>query len=271
MEMRDLDELFAELKQSAFRRRFHLRETELAYLRQRGLPEILAHAAAFIEQRLAPAFPRNDGRQTPYRNHPAFVAQHATATCCRGCLEKWHGIPRGRELSSGEKDHVLAALERWLRAAGEISTQNRFEDRPMAARDPSRAVILDTNVFVAAGFNPGSHSARILEGVRAGALRLVWNNETRRETERIVRKIPPLSWASVAALFREEDRCTAPTDPHRFLCVPDPEDRKFAALCEAAGAPLVTSDAHLLEARQPSGLPILTPGEFLRGGFESRR
>jgi predicted nucleic acid-binding protein len=34
-----------------------------------------------------------------------------------------------------------------------------------------KSVILDTNVFVAAGFNPGSASARIVEQVRAGHLR----------------------------------------------------------------------------------------------------
>jgi hypothetical protein len=75
---------------------------------------VLEHAAGFIDRRLAPADPPNEGRQTPMRNHPAFVAQHATATCCRGCLEKWHGIAKGRELTAEEKAHILAALRRWL-------------------------------------------------------------------------------------------------------------------------------------------------------------
>ncbi len=112
--MRDLDEVFAELARSEFRRRFRLRGKELAYLREKGLPPVLEHAAAFVEKRLAPAEPANDGRQTPMRNHPAFVAQHATATCCRGCLAKWHRIPKGRALDDAEKRHVLSALERWL-------------------------------------------------------------------------------------------------------------------------------------------------------------
>jgi hypothetical protein len=68
-----------------------------------------------IRKRLAPAEPKNDGRQTPWRNHPVFVAQHATATCCRGCLAKVHGIEKGHELTSDELQHVLAAIERWLR------------------------------------------------------------------------------------------------------------------------------------------------------------
>ena len=110
---RELDEVFAALEKSSFRRGFHLRGKELEYLRTKGLPVVLEHAAEFIEKRLAPALPVNDGKQTPMRNHPDFVAQHATATCCRGCLEKWHAIPRGRELSTEEKSYILAVLRRW--------------------------------------------------------------------------------------------------------------------------------------------------------------
>lgn len=113
--MRDLDLLFSRLAESSFRQGFRLRGSELEYLRQKGLSTVLQHAGKFIEQRLAPAQPAKDGKQTPYRGHPVFVAQHATATCCRGCLEKWHSIPRGRPLTEQEREHVLATLERWLR------------------------------------------------------------------------------------------------------------------------------------------------------------
>jgi len=112
--MRDLDELFAALSHSEFRSRFRLHGREAQYLREKGLETILEHAQDFIEQRLAPAEPANDGRQTPMRNHPAFIAQHATATCCRSCLEKWHHIPKGRPLSGEEIDYVAAVLRRWL-------------------------------------------------------------------------------------------------------------------------------------------------------------
>lgn len=115
--MRDPDALFAALARSAFRRRQRLGERERGYLRAKGLDTVMEHAAAFVDARLAPADPENDGRQTPMRNHPAFVAQHATATCCRGCLEKWHRIPRGRALDAAERAHVLAVLRRWLAAA----------------------------------------------------------------------------------------------------------------------------------------------------------
>src|SRR6478672_11464155 len=114
--MRDVDELFADLRQNKFRAQHTLNAKDRHYLMTRGLEVILVHAAEFIEQRLAPRQPRNDGKQTPWRGHPVFVAQHATACCCRGCLAKWHDIPAGRPLDEDEQAHVLAALERWLRA-----------------------------------------------------------------------------------------------------------------------------------------------------------
>jgi hypothetical protein len=110
----DLDEVFRRLGTSAFRRKFRLTGRELAYLQTWGLPHVMKQAEELIRKRLAPAVIPNDGRQTPWRNHPVFVAQHATATCCRGCLEKTHDIPKGHALTGDELRHVLAAIERWL-------------------------------------------------------------------------------------------------------------------------------------------------------------
>ena len=118
--MRDLDDLFAALPKSRFRRSFSLKSRERDYLAAKGRETVAGHARDFVAQRLAPAVPHNDGRQTPFRGHPVFVAQHATATCCRGCLEKWHRIPAGRLLTPEEQAHVVAAIMRWLDAqAGE--------------------------------------------------------------------------------------------------------------------------------------------------------
>jgi exodeoxyribonuclease V alpha subunit len=112
--MDELDSVFERLAHSRFRSSFKLRAKERDYLNRKGLDLILGHGKDFIEQRLAPANPQNDGRQTPMRNHPVFVAQHATATCCRGCLEKWHSIPRGRAITLEEQGYVLAVIRRWL-------------------------------------------------------------------------------------------------------------------------------------------------------------
>ena len=114
----DLDEVFERLNRSDFRRRFSLRAAEREYLERKGLDAVMLHGEKFIEERLAPTNPPNDVKQTPMRNHPIFVAQHGTATCCRGCLEKWHSIPKGYALTSEEKAYVLSILRRWLISQG---------------------------------------------------------------------------------------------------------------------------------------------------------
>lgn len=106
--------LFGALARSGFRRRFRLKGRDIDYLGSKGMAVVLAHAGEFIASRLAPAHIPNDGKQTPFRGHPVFVAQHATACCCRGCLEKWHGIPSGRALTTEEVGYVVRVLERWL-------------------------------------------------------------------------------------------------------------------------------------------------------------
>lgn len=112
--MRDLEQLFSRLQQSSFRSGFKLNPKDRAYLQSKGLPIVLSHAKDFITKRLSPASIPNDGKQTPMRGHPVFVAQHATATCCRGCLQKWHRIPQGRMLTLDEQAYIVVVVERWL-------------------------------------------------------------------------------------------------------------------------------------------------------------
>jgi Domain of unknown function (DUF4186) len=112
--MRDLDDLFAALLRSKLRSRFRLGAKEAASLDNKGMDVVQQHARDFTTNRLTPAQPHNDGKQTPMRGHPVFIAQHATATCCRSCLAKWHGIDAGQPLKAAEIDHVLAVILRWL-------------------------------------------------------------------------------------------------------------------------------------------------------------
>ena len=106
--------LFARLASSKFRSRFHLSEKDRVYVREKGSDTIRSHAYDFIEKRLAPAEPKNDGKQTPMRGHPVFLAQHATATCCRECLMKWHRIPKGVPLSRPQQDYVVDVIMEWI-------------------------------------------------------------------------------------------------------------------------------------------------------------
>jgi hypothetical protein len=122
--MRDIGELFKALKRSPFRAKFRLGPRDQAYLREKGIEDVVAHARRFIAERLAPATPINDGKQTPWRGHPVFVAQHATATCCRSCLMKWHRIQKGRELSGEEQAYVVGVITAWLK------TQADSQEKP---------------------------------------------------------------------------------------------------------------------------------------------
>ena len=109
---------YAEMKErfaaSEFRSRFRLAPAERAYLAEKGLATIRAQAERIVRERLAPARPANDGRQTPMRGHAVFKAQHATATCCRGCLAKWHGIPEGKALDETEIVYAVDMIMGWI-------------------------------------------------------------------------------------------------------------------------------------------------------------
>jgi len=110
----DVERLFASLAKSTFRSRFRLKGKDLSCLATKGLDGMIDHARGFLEARLFPAHPANDGHQTPMRGHPVFVAQHATATCCRKCLAKWHGITMGHPLTQAEQERVLGIIRLWL-------------------------------------------------------------------------------------------------------------------------------------------------------------
>ena len=124
-------------------------------------------------------------------------------------------------------------------------------------------IVIDTNVFVAARFNPRSASARILTGIREGRFRLMWNEPTRRETEIIVRRIPRLDWASIADLFQPEAEFAGPVDLEAFTAISDPDDRKLAALSAAVNVPLITNDGRVLAEGGAVGIEALTPRAFL--------
>lgn len=110
----NVEEAFAKLARSKFRSRFHLSGADRRYIAEKGIGTIRRHAADFVRDRLAPANPPNDGRQTPMRGHPVFVAQHATATCCRGCIQKWWKLPKGIEIPPYRQSRLVDFLMAWI-------------------------------------------------------------------------------------------------------------------------------------------------------------
>jgi len=110
-----MQDIFERLAKSDFRSKFKLKQADIEYIHQKGLDTIQSHATDFIKKRIAPAEIINDGKQTPMRGHPVFIAQHATATCCRGCIEKWHHFPKGRELTAAEQEQLVTLIMAWIK------------------------------------------------------------------------------------------------------------------------------------------------------------
>ena len=119
---RDIENLLDSLAKTKFRGSFHLNRNMQDYTKEKGIDKIREDAYSFIEKRLAPANPANDGKQTPMRanSHPVFIAQHATGFCCRGCAERIHGIPKGRTMTKDEIDYAVKVIILWIeRETGE--------------------------------------------------------------------------------------------------------------------------------------------------------
>ncbi len=112
---RNIDNVLFKLSKSKFRSSFHLNKKMIKYIDDKGMDIIKKHTVDFINSKLSPAFIENDGKQTPFKNHPVFIAQHACACCCRGCLEKWHNIPKGRILSNSEKNYIYLLIIEWIK------------------------------------------------------------------------------------------------------------------------------------------------------------
>ena len=114
--MQTVAQALQRLQRSAFRSKFHLSAQERAYVASRGMEVIRCHAQALIAQRLAPAYPKKDGAQTPLHGHPVFVAQHACACCCRSCLQKWYRVPKGVPLTEVQQQRIVSLLLGWIEA-----------------------------------------------------------------------------------------------------------------------------------------------------------
>lgn len=108
------DLILKKLFLSKFRNSFKLKEKDILYINEKGIDVIKSHAFDIIKKRLAPSFIINDGKQTPMKGHPVFIAQHATAACCRECLYKWHKIEKNKELNDNEINYIVNLIMDWI-------------------------------------------------------------------------------------------------------------------------------------------------------------
>lgn len=112
--MSTIEEALTRLRKSDFRAKFRLSEKDRQYIREKGMEKIKSHAEEFVRTRLAPENLPNDGKQTPMRGHPVFIAQHACACCCRKCLNKWYKVPKNIPLSKTQQEKIVNLLMAWI-------------------------------------------------------------------------------------------------------------------------------------------------------------
>ena len=110
-----MDELFEALSHSAFRSKFRLSYADRTYAETRNDELLKKHAKRnSSRQNRKRESEKTTAKQTPYKGHPIFTAQHATGCCCRGCLYKWHGIDKGRELTEEELNTLSDVILEWI-------------------------------------------------------------------------------------------------------------------------------------------------------------
>ena len=112
--MASVEETLERLSHSKFRSSFKLSKKDKEYINEKGMDKIRSHTRDFVAQKLAPAFPENDGKQTAMSGHPAFKAMHACACCCRGCLNKWYNVPMGVELTELQQEKIVNLIVAWI-------------------------------------------------------------------------------------------------------------------------------------------------------------
>ena len=109
-----INKKLCELSKSDFRSRFKLKDKDILYVKDKGIDIIRKHAYDIIYSRISGYPIVNDGKQTPMKGHPVFIGQHACACCCRGCLYKWHGIDKNRELTRNEINYIVELIMTWI-------------------------------------------------------------------------------------------------------------------------------------------------------------
>ncbi|MBQ6493339.1 MAG: DUF4186 domain-containing protein [Erysipelotrichaceae bacterium] len=111
---RSIEETLKRLSSSKFRSSFHLSAKDRKYIEQKGMDVIASHTRDFVRQKVSAACPDNDGRQTPMSGHPSFKAMHATACCCRGCLNRWYRVPKGIPLNEQQQEKITRLILAWI-------------------------------------------------------------------------------------------------------------------------------------------------------------
>jgi uncharacterized protein DUF4186 len=113
----DVEHTFTELRLELIRHHFwHVDIDDQArdHALRKGRAALLGSVANRIAKSVGVENPYRDGQQTPFQGNVIYYAQHATASCCRTCIEYWHGIEKGRPLTSDEQDYLIQLVTLYI-------------------------------------------------------------------------------------------------------------------------------------------------------------
>lgn len=119
LDKNDIEYVLSSLKCELIRHEFWCKEIDqwaVNNARRRGRRRMPEYADKRIRESIGSAHPYHDGFQTRGSGDVLFYAQHATATCCRECMEVWYGIPQGRKLIDTEVAFCADLLVRYVDA-----------------------------------------------------------------------------------------------------------------------------------------------------------
>jgi uncharacterized protein DUF4186 len=117
---RDVENTFAMLKLEKVRHFFWhvpINQHAMNHARRKGRKGLRERVRKHLSTAIGPANPWHDGIQTPMEMEaPNAIpyGQHATATCCRKCVEYWHGIPRGKIICEQDLIYLAELVCRFL-------------------------------------------------------------------------------------------------------------------------------------------------------------
>jgi hypothetical protein len=139
----DLEHTFECLSKEWIRHHFWHRPFDqhaINHARRKGMLAFrTGEAAKRIRQSVGKTRHPMEGKQTPFEKNVLFYAQHATAACCRKCIEYWHGIPTGRPLADDEVSYLAQLALRYVERRLPTLNEQPMKVPPITKAKPARA------------------------------------------------------------------------------------------------------------------------------------
>ena len=106
----DAEYTFKALKYELWRHYYwhiEIDEKAVTHAHRKGKASMTEAAEKRLRNSVGDGNPYRDGMQTPRMGNALYYAQHATGTCCRKCIEEWHGIPIGQALNDDQIEYFV--------------------------------------------------------------------------------------------------------------------------------------------------------------------